>query len=575
MQTSSSLIEITPNDAAVLAAEIHARMTKNGVKKLKKMLSGENDYSKYQRDPVGFGREVLGEQYTDDVVRLMESVRDFPITIAVSATGTGKTHCAGRVAVWWYKVYDDSKVYTAAAPPVTNLRDLLWGEINNIAFRHPVLFAEDDVQSLLIKKKGHKDIQGEPPHLVRGLAIPSSGTPQERESKFSGKHAPQILFIFDEGDAVPDEVYAGADGGMSGGLARMLIMFNPKQKMGVPYRLIRDKIANVVELSAFNHPNVVTGDDVFPGCVTREKTVERISTWTRKLMDTESTEDRDIFEVPEFLDGCQFGSRPALVGGEKRVVEEPAFSYKVLGQYPKHAIQQLISEEWISRARVRWDAYVAKFGETPPRGTRCSIGLDAAEFGQDFNVMCCRWGGFVEKVVDGVTMWGKVDMLETGDKATYQYKKRSVIQCNVDAIGVGAGVAPHMRRLGCMAAYSVKTSEKPTAKSELGEFGTLRDQLHWEVREWLKSDPGAMLPPDEELLEELRVPTYDIINGKIKVTPKRSPANTAGVRRLSMVDILKRSPNKLDALTLTFAPKKAKARRHTALEIIQSGFEWT
>ena len=54
------------------------------------------------------------------------------------------------------------------------------------------------------------------------------------------------------------------------------------------------------------------------------------------------------------------------------------------------------------------------------------------------------------------------------------------------------------------------------------------------------------LPPDEELCEELTAPTYETKNGKICVMPK----DVMKVR-------LKRSPNKADALCLTFAPRIA------------------
>ena len=54
---------------------------------------------------------------------------------------------------------------------------------------------------------------------------------------------------------------------------------------------------------------------------------------------------------------------------------------------------------------------------------------------------------------------------------------------------------------------------------------------------------GAMLPPDDELIEELLVPTYAIINGKIKVMGKDEMKKQLG-----------RSPDRADALGLTFAP---------------------
>jgi hypothetical protein len=52
-----------------------------------------------------------------------------------------------------------------------------------------------------------------------------------------------------------------------------------------------------------------------------------------------------------------------------------------------------------------------------------------------------------------------------------------------------------------------------------------------------------MLPPDEMLIEELQMPTYEITNGKIRVMKKEI-----------MRELLRRSPDRADALTLTFSP---------------------
>ena len=99
-----------------------------------------SDYRQYQNDPVRFGEDVLGETYTADIKRLMESVRDNPVTVAMSANATGKTHGAARIAVWFYKCHSKSQVYSAAAPPESNLKKLLWGEIGGILEKHPDLF---------------------------------------------------------------------------------------------------------------------------------------------------------------------------------------------------------------------------------------------------------------------------------------------------------------------------------------------------------------------------------------------------------------------------------------------------
>jgi hypothetical protein len=51
-----------------------------------------------------------------------------------------------------------------------------------------------------------------------------------------------------------------------------------------------------------------------------------------------------------------------------------------------------------------------------------------------------------------------------------------------------------------------------------------------------------MLPPDELLMEELQTPTYEVRNGKVRIMAKPT-----------MRELLRRSPDRADALCLTFA----------------------
>jgi hypothetical protein len=502
----------------------------------KEIKSEDKDgFHQYQDDPIGFGEKVLGEVYTTEIKQMMKSVRDHSITIAKSSNAVGKTHGAARVAAWWYKAFPDSQVYTTAAPPEGNLKRLLWGEIRGLVEKHPKLFEADNLTTLNIARSAQS--------FITGVTIPVSGTEAQREAKFSGKHSPHLLFIIDEGDAVPDEVYRGIESCCTGGHARVLIMFNPRAEVGEVYRMERDGRANVVQLSALGHPNVNQGQDVIPGAVTRKTTVRRINEWCRplaagELMDTES------FQLPGFLVGCTARSQsgheyPPLKAGYYKILD-PAFSYMVLGQYPAQASTQLINREWIARARSRWDAYVSEHGEKPPMGTSAIMGLDVAEFGVDVNVACFRYGGFVERLV----LWSGVDTIATGDRAITEYRGRDVSGVNVDATGIGAGVTPHMQRSNC-SAMGVKVASKPTEVTELGVFYILRDQLWWSCREWLRTDPGAMLPPDEQLIEELQTPTYEVQNGKIRV-----------MRKDVMRELLQRSPDRADALCLTFFQPK-------------------
>lgn len=538
---------MVPSWQEMMMREAWATAQKIREQKKKVVETAVSPYSEYEQDPVGFCTTVLGDKFTEDVIEVVESVAENPVTIARSANGTGKTHSAARIAIWFFLVFPDSKVFVTAAPPADNLKKMLWGEIMGIVRRHPELFRGFTITANSITRHSES--------FISTLTIPQAGTSEVKVAKFSGKHAPHLLFIVDEGDGVPDECYTGIESCMSGGeMARLLIMFNPKITSGIVYTKEVRHQANVVHLSALRHPNVITGKDVIPGAATRSSVIRRINEWTFPVPDGELATE-DIWEVPDFLVGL---TGPALDGTiyppllpGKRKVTEPSFWYMVLGEYPQQSDTQLISDAWISAARSRWDAYVSVHGEVPPLGVSPLIGVDVAEYGKDANTACVRWGGFVGRMYS----WQGVDASDSADKALSIAYKTGSKMIMVDGTGVGSTVAPLIARRVRMEggskeekirAISVKVGSKPSPviKAEQGEFYSLRDQLWWAVREWLRTDPGAMLPPDHMLLEELKVPTYaKTDNGRLKIMKKEV-----------IRDLLKRSSDRADALCMTFLP---------------------
>lgn len=518
-------------------------------------------YSQYHADPIGFGNKVLGQKYTSDVENLMRSVVENPITVAKSANATGKSHSAAALAVWFYTVFPTAKVFVTSAPPLENLQNILWGEIMTLVNRRRKLFEESKIKTLKIYRKppgGNSDVEEEDAaqSFIAGVTIPQTGTADERKAKFSGKHAPYLLFIVDEGDAVPDDIYEGIESCMSGGFARLLVLFNPRAQRGPVFEMENTNRARVVQLSAFNHPNVIQGKDVIPGAVTRETVVRRINEWTRPAVEGETPSEEESFDVPPYLIGCSAKSLqglayPPLPSG-KRVITDNAFSYMVLGRYPKQGVNQLISLESINAARKRYDAWVAEHGEVPP-SIAPKLGLDVAEYGPDFNVPIIRYGGYVERVE---RIWQGVDPIMTADYAVAICRRKNITSAVIDGTGVGSAVAPYMaRQQKGLRTVSAKFSAKPAPfiKTHLGEFFQLRDQLWWACREWLRTDPNAMLPPEPMLLEELLLPTYEVRDGRIFVMDKQTMRQKLG-----------RSPNYADALVLTFVPaEKAKVVRLT------------
>jgi len=323
-------------------------------------------------------------------------------------------------------------------------------------------------------------------------------------------------------------------------------MFNPKAQQGPIYQMEMDNKARIINLSALRHPNVVTGEDIIPGAVTRETVVRRINQWTRPAVEGEEPTASRRFEVPDFLVGTTALSLqgipfPPLEAG-LRVIMESAFSYMILGQYPEQGENQLISVDWIKKARDRWDEYVAKNGEIPP-SVKPRLGLDVAEFGQDFNAPVFRYDNYVPKIE---RVWQGVDPTVSGEKAAELCRTHDVDILLVDGTGYGSSIAPQISKLvRGLRCISVKVAGKPspTITSELGEFFQIRYQMWWACREWLREE-DAMLPPEPMLLEELMTPTYRIDDrGKIHMMDK----DTMRMK-------LKRSPNYADALVLTFVP---------------------
>jgi hypothetical protein len=506
--------------------------------------SSDYKYIKYQHSPQLFGEQVLGEKFTEDMKRLMQAVVDHSTVAAISGNGVGKTFCAATIALWHFLCFPNSQTFLLSAPPESNLRRLLWGEIWKKVRKHKEIFEKFKQTDMQISRSEWS--------YVTGIAIPQSGTDEQREAKVSGKHAPHLMFILDEADGVDNACYKGIDACKSGGEARLLCLYNPRKSAGWVYKAVRDGIAKTVNVSVFTHPNVITGENIIPGAVTRNKTLVRIHECSLPVQDSEGQNDPTCFKVPDFLVGCVGISDsnkeyPPIQEGYRKIIDN-RFYHQVLGIYGGTGENQLIAKDHIDAARSRWDLYRATYGENPPEGIRPIIGFDVADLGDDTSVICRRYGGWVARF----EKWRGITPDESSIRVADSAKHYNAANVMVDSCGVGAPCHSLIRKQH-VKATRVMVSEKPTRKADLegehkAEFHILRDQLWWEVREWMSSDV-AMLPPDELLLEELLIVDYEERNGKIWVMSKDK-----------MRELLGRSPDTADSLVLTFSPASRRPR---------------
>ncbi len=508
------------------------------------------EYEKYATDPIGFCRVVLGLYLTPDQETFMAAVVDprYEIIQVQSATGVGKTFALAAIAIWAYKCLTGCKVYTASAPPEKNLKELLWGEIYQLVEDNQAMFLKDDVKASMLISRSKKE-------FITGVTIPSSKSHEQMVTIFSGKHAPSLLFELDEADGIPDAVFEGADGCMSGGIfVKQVVTYNPKKKEGVVYRRKIDGDAHVLSMSAFDHPNVISGDDkIVPGAVTREKTARRINDWTVSLEEDEEV-DATCFEVPAFFvdyvahtpAGKEY---PPIKAGWNRIIDGQ-FSYKVLGLYPAAGLDQLIHDDWIDRAVARWLLMEAATDvKSALLKMRPLMGLDVAGNGPDSHVAAFRYAGWLEPP----TAWKNMDPDRGAEKAARLYHEHDAKICYVDSTGVGAATPTRMYRFGRdmgwdIEAVRVMVNKKSKGWTEEGDFYSLRDESYWNVREAFRTDTAMIPPPGysfecKRLHQALVALTYEIRGSTIKVVEKKILKKKLGY-----------SPDELDAYMLTYCP---------------------
>jgi hypothetical protein len=212
------------------------------------------------------------------------------------------------------------------------------------------------------------------------------------------------------------------------------------------------------------------------------------------------------------------------------------FRIKVLGEPPKESEDVLIPYSWIEAAQQRWKENHAVEGDL-------KLGVDVAGEGRDFTVFAHRYGSVVSRLDKFANQDHMVSVGRIGE--AIKVKGATAL---IDTIGEGAGIYSRCRELKHNA-KSAKFSEGAKGlKDYSGQrtFANIRAYCYWAIRDALnpRYDVQLSLPPDDELAQELHETQWKIrSNGDIQIEEKDE-----------IKARLKRSPDKADALALTFYP---------------------
>lgn len=478
------------------------------------------DFSPYANDPVGFIRDVLGDDPWARQVEIAEAVRDNPLVTVRSCHASGKDWLAARLACWW--VYCRRGLVILTGPTAAQVEEILMRSEVRSAFIAGGLPGELHVRALRPGGTGEAGI----------LARTGSDT-----HALTGLHRSQVLYIITEAQD-PDLGHAwdAGFGCATGEHDRILTLGNPTEPGGRFHRAHQAGSGwHSIKIAAEDIPNVAAGRTVVPGLLTREG-VERF--------------------VREYGEGS------------------PIVTSRVHAEFPAEASDSLITRDW-------WDAAVElhRTGalEDEAKHANFIVGCDPARLGPDRTVLAIRQGPVVREFVE----WRRFDTMATADRIQAEVRRLlegysagvkggGVQAVYVDEVGVGGGVLDRLQEtlpqitwaeyttgvrpkirenhVNAIAHNAAKASGLPD------RFANSRAQSYWKLRK-LMEDERLALPDLEGLRQELMATRVRF----------NADGRTAIESKDALKDRLGRSPDYADALVISLSPMLEKAGGFTLL----------
>lgn len=481
---------------------------------------------KYQRDPVGFFRNILGIEPWGRQREVLEAVRDFDRVAVASGRRVSKSNTDAGIALWWYCSFPGARAVMSSTT-ARQVDEILWRELSMMR-ANSGRCVECLAEMKRLEDGGMTRLQVEAriprpcPHsaLIDGelAMIARTGLRSEdfREIKgytarqaeaMQGIAGPQLLFIIDEASGVPQPIFDAISGNRAGG-GKVLLTGNPTQNAGEFFdafhskstagRSLDDLGYHTIRISSEESPNVVEGRTVIPGLATREYIRERELEWGR---------DSAMFKI------------------------------HVLGEFALNEEGRIFSVHAIQEAERRWiDAEAAG---------RLYIGLDpAGESGSgDDGCFVARRGQKMLELDEkrGLTAEGH---LQHALAMMVRLKfHREIPVLVIDREGsIGAelyGIARGYLEThpGQFELVGVRASDRALRNPSV--YDRQRDALAANLEAWINRDGGAILE-NLKLATELHELEWKMApNGRLKVTPKDAIRKKLG-----------RSPDRYDALAL-------------------------
>jgi phage terminase large subunit len=405
-----------------------------------------------------------------------------------ACAGPGKTH-ALAVCIWNFMLCYSEEGYhpngAAMSCDSDNLRDGLWKELNVLMQRSDLIKSQFVFTTEKIYAKGFKDSW-----FMSARTFPKTANPEEKARALSGLHAKYILYVIDEsGDQYPGVLRTCEQGLSNCAWGKILTAGNTTSQTGILHFVSQQQphMWTVIE---------ITGDPDDPD---RSPRVD--IKWAREQI--------------------------KIYGRHN-----PWVMAYILGKFPPGGINQILTLDDVKAAMSR------HLREDQYSWAQKRLGVDVARFGDDRSVIFPRQGmaAFHPHEMRGART---TDIAARVSLAMSRWAEKSpgrVEAVYIDDTGHwGHGVIDNLIAQGNSPVGVVFH-----AAALDDRYRNRRTEMWLEMAKAVKA--GMALPPIDDLIPELTVPTYSFHNGKFWIEEK----DQIKLR-------LKRSPDLADALALTFA----------------------
>lgn len=406
-----------------------------------------------------------------------------------SGQDSGKSHLAAGLGLHMLMCFPHSKS-RVTAPAGPQIESVLWPEFHKLIRTCELLKTHVTHRAT----KVYMTEEGGAEWWIEPRTIQKNSSPDEQAEVLGGLHERYMLIIVDEASGVPEAVFRPLEGGLGGICNLILLIYNPTRSHGYA----------IESQSKFRKH------------------------WVCQHWDCEElAKTNPVFAPNMAADHARIA--------EKYGKESNYYRIRVRGLPPMAAPDVLFPWDWVMDAMDR-DI------EIDPNEP-LTIGIDVGGGGEDKTVIIPGRGHAViphSKSMPIFEIQG-IDTTQVAWKAEGCLRdlldeEEGQYAIAIDVIGLGAGVASHLRRVANLKnIYDVNVAEM---SSENTRYHRLRDQILWELREVFEARLVS-IPKDDELLAEMTDIHWTEEGGKIKVEGKKE------LRKRNV-----KSPNKLDALCL-------------------------